>query len=80
MEKSNKNLQEDSLLWIPPNVESEEEFELRVQQATEANNAVSNFYSGIITLDEMFETIVDCDAVIDQYIDNFAHIIDLYEK
>lgn len=72
------NLQEASLLWIPSSLESQEEWDLRAKQATEANSAVMDFCDGIISLDDCFQIIEATECDIDDYIDNFAENLRMF--
>ena len=65
------NLQGSMLLWIPE-VESEEEWETRASEATQANGAVMDFCDRVITLDEMLQSIEHYGANIDNYLVDLA--------
>ncbi len=67
--------QEAFLLWVPGNVESTDEFDLRAAQATEVNGAVLDFCDGIIRLDDCFQIVEANDVDIDSYIENFKDIV-----
>lgn len=70
-----ENPQEAFFLWVPGNVESQEEWDSRATQATAANGAVIDFCDGIIRLDDCFQIVEANDVDIDQYIENFKDVV-----
>lgn len=56
------------LLWIPNNMESQEESDDLIQLVTVANGAVLDFCDGVSPLEEMLEIIFDCGADVDEYL------------
>jgi hypothetical protein len=71
------DLKDAMLLWIPHSWESDDEFELRAAQATEANGGVLDFCDGTITLDDMFQIVEANECDIDIYINNLSHLVEL---
>lgn len=72
------NLQESMLLWIPIVRECPEESDDLIQQVTTANGAVIDFCDGYLSLDETLQVISDCDADVDDYIENLARTISCF--
>jgi hypothetical protein len=69
------NLQESMLLWIPPNLESQEEWDVRAKEVTQANGAVLDFCDRVITLDEMLQTVEFYGADVDLYLYDLAETV-----
>lgn len=72
------NLQSAMLLWIPSDLESDEEWSFRAKEATEANGAILDFCDCIITLDEMLQSIEYYGADIDNYLSNLAETVRVF--
>lgn len=69
------DLQESMLLWIPVSRECPEESDDLIQQVMTANGAVLDFCEGYLSLDETLQIVSDCNADVDDYIENLAQTI-----
>ena len=71
------DLQTSMLLWIPANSDSVEESDDLTSKVTNANGAVLDFCSSLISLDELLQTVEHYGADVDQYITDLADSIQL---
>lgn len=72
------NFQESMLLWIPADSESKEESDELNKNVTASNGAVLDFCDGLISLDDMFQTVEYYGADIDDYIEDLAETVNMF--
>ncbi len=65
-------LVESMFLWLPTNIETEEESEQLIERVTLANDAVIDFCEGNRTFSDSLEIISACNIDIDNYLDTLS--------
>lgn len=72
------DFQESMLLWIPVTCESESESDDLNQKVTAANGAVFDFVDGIISLDDMVQSLECYGANVDDYLEDLAETVRIF--